>query len=266
MKLAISGKGGVGKTLLAASLARAFASASHAVTAIDADPDANLGLTLDFPNHSKIIPIADMSDLIQERTETGPGQAGSYFRISPHVDDIPAKYTEQKDGIRLLVMGRPRAGGAGCYCPENAVLAALVAHLLLSPGEVIIMDMAAGIEHLNRGTAKAVDQLIIVVEPSRASLETTRRIIALSATLGLKNIRLVGNKIRLQDEADFICTAFPDYNILGFLPYDELLTKAELAGTSKLEASSAVQSAVWEIFQKLIGNDKGGADNCPNLM
>jgi len=260
MKLAISGKGGVGKTLLAALLARGFARAGFAVTAIDADPDANLGLILGLPDHDKITPIAEMSDLIAERTETNVGQAGSYFNISPHVNDIPTQYGIQKDGVRLLVMGRPRPGGAGCYCPENAVLAALIAHLLLSPNEVIVMDMAAGIEHLNRGTARAVDVLLIVVEPGRASLETARRIISLSANLGLKNVALVGNKIRATDEQDFICAAFPNYNILGFIPYDESLAQAELAGFSNLD-SPKVQAAAGIILAKLTNKMKEDPPN-----
>lgn len=266
MKLAISGKGGVGKTLLAALLAQSFAHAGYTVTAIDADPDANLGLVLGFPNHDKIIPISEMAGLIQERTDTNPGQAGLYFNMSPRVDDIPTRYAEQRDGVRLLVMGRPRAAGTGCYCPENALLAALIAHLLLSPNEVVIMDMAAGIEHLNRGTARAVDMLVIVAEPSRASIETGGRIIVLAKNLGLKNVCLVGNKIHREDEKDFIREAFSDYNILGFIPYDEFLTRAELAGTSKLAASRAVQNAAGEIYANLNGISKGGLTGCPNLI
>ena len=256
MKLAISGKGGVGKTLLSALLAQGLARAGYAVTAIDADPDANLGLILGMPDYDKITPIAEMTELIAERTETGAGQPGSYFKMSPRVDDIPSRFAAQKDGVRLLVMGRPRPGGAGCYCPENAVLAALIAHLLLSPGEVIVMDMAAGIEHLNRGTARAVDMLIVVVEPSRASIETAQRITSLAGNLGLNNVALVGNKVRTPDEQNFIRAACPN-NILGFLPYDESLTQAELAGRSKLDCPG-VQTATSEILAKLIGNNKGG--------
>ncbi len=251
MKLAISGKGGVGKTLISALLARAFFEAGYSVTAIDADPDANLALTLGCPG-GEVTPISEMKDLIQERTETAPGQAGPYFKINPRVDDIPARFSLNCHGIRLLVMGRPRAGGAGCYCPENAVLAALVAHLLLSPKEVVIMDMAAGIEHLNRGTAKAVDLLLIVVEPGKASIETARRIIKLAGDLGLQRIALVANKISDDTQKDYIIRSFPDYNILGFVPFDAALTRADLAGTSKLDASPAIKSAVLEIFKKLI--------------
>ncbi|MCL2149549.1 MAG: AAA family ATPase [Dehalococcoidia bacterium] len=256
MKLAISGKGGVGKTLLSALLAQAFARTSYMVTAIDADPDANLGLTLGFPNHSKIVPIAEMTEFIQERTETRPDEANPYFRMSPHVDDIPIRYAERHNGVRLLVMGRPRPGGAGCYCPENALLAALVAHLLLSPKEVIIMDMAAGIEHLNRGTARAVDRLLIIVEPGQASMETAQRIITLSTDLGLKDIEFIGNKIRSSAEEDFIRTTFPGYNVLGFVPYDESLVRAELVGASKLDACFAMRSATEEILNKLLATKK----------
>jgi len=252
MKLAISGKGGVGKTMLAALLAREFAQAGYAVTAIDADPDANLGLTLGFSDYDKITPIAEISSFIEEHAETGSGQSGSLFNLSPRVDDIPSEYAKTQDGIRLLAMGRPRAGGAGCYCPENAVLAALIAHLLLSPSEVVIMDMAAGIEHLNRGTARAVDKLIIVAEPGRASLETARRIIALAGSLGLTDISLVGNKVGSVAEEKFIRAAFPGCDILGFLPYDESLIRAELAGKPKLDASPAISASAREIMKKLV--------------
>jgi CO dehydrogenase maturation factor len=251
MKLAISGKGGVGKTLFAALLARAFSEAGYRVTAIDADPDANLALTLGCPGHAQITAISELKELIQERTETIPGQTGPYFKINPRVDDIPAKYSLDCNGIRLLVMGRPRAGGAGCYCPENAVLAALMAHLLLSPNEVVIMDMAAGIEHLNRGTARAVDRLIIVVEPGAASIETAKRIINLARDLNLNSVAIVGNKIRNTDEKDYVTRAFPNYNIIGFLPFDEGLSSAEIAGKDKIE-STVLKTEAQNILKKVL--------------
>ena len=161
-----------------------MAEAGYSVTAVDADPDANLALTLGFPDADKIVPLSEMKELIQERTGTQPGSSSPYFKINPRVDDIPDKYSVKHGGIRLLVMGRPKAGGAGCYCPENAVLAALMAHLLLARNEMVIMDMAAGIEHLSRGTARAVDKLIIVVEPGRASIETAGRIAKLVGRSG----------------------------------------------------------------------------------
>jgi CO dehydrogenase maturation factor len=251
MKLAISGKGGVGKTLLSAMLARTLANAGYSVTAIDADPDANLALALGFPDSDKITPLSEMKELIQERTETQPGQTGLYFKINPRVDDIPEKYSIKHDNIRLLVMGRPKAGGAGCYCPENAVLSSLLAHLLLTPNEVVIMDMAAGIEHLNRGTARAVEKLIIVVEPGQASLETARRIVRLAHDLGISSIFIVGNKIHNYSEEDFITSNMAGYNILGFIPYDEALIISEIESKSKLDASPNIAVAVKDILKNI---------------
>jgi CO dehydrogenase maturation factor len=251
LKLAITGKGGVGKTLLAAMLSQGFAAKGFSVIAIDADPDANLGLTLGFPESGNITPIADMKELIQERTAAG--EAAPYFKINPRVDDIPDKYSLKHDNIRLLVMGRPKAGGAGCYCPENAVLSALMAHLLLDRNEMVIMDMAAGIEHLSRGTARAVDRLIIVVEPGLASLETARRIMRLAHDLGIERTAVVGNKIRRQQEADFISKGLPEAEIIGFIPFDDALTQAELSSQPKTQASTAVQTAVDSILQRISG-------------
>jgi CO dehydrogenase maturation factor len=252
LKLAVSGKGGVGKTLLSAMLARAMSRHGYAVTAIDADPDANLALTLGFPDADKITPLSDMKELIEERTETGPNATSPYFKINPRVDDIPEKYSVKHNGIRLLVMGRPKGGGAGCYCPENAVLAALMAHLLLSPTEMLVMDMAAGIEHLSRGTARAVDKLVIVVEPGRASIETAQRIVKLASDLGIKNIGVVGNKVHDDAEREFIKTSLPGMEILGFLPYDTALTRSELQNTPRLDASPAITREVENILAKLL--------------
>jgi len=238
MKIAISGKGGVGKTLVASLLARAFSRADYAVIAIDADPDTNLAATLGFPKTDKVVPISEMKELIQERTETRPGQSGTYFKINPRVDDLPEKYSLEHEGIRLLVMGQMKRGGGGCYCPENALLAALMAHLLLARDEVVILDMAAGIEHLGRGTAKAVDKLIIVVEPGRASLETAFRVRKLAADIGLTNLAVVANKIHDREEEKAISARLEDFEILGFVPYDQALVDADINNLSVLDAAS----------------------------
>ena len=134
MKIAISGKGGVGKTLLAAFLSQIFASSGYSVIAIDADPDANLAATLGFPNPEKITPISELNDLIEERVGVRPGTSGSFFNLNPKVDDLPEKYSVKMDGIRIMSMGRIKRGGTGCYCPEGALLQALVSHLLIAEG------------------------------------------------------------------------------------------------------------------------------------
>jgi CO dehydrogenase maturation factor len=251
MKIAISGKGGVGKTLLTSLLAHTFAASGYSVLAIDADPDANLAATLGFTHPEDIVPISEMKDLIAERTETQPGRSGAYFKLNPKVDDLPEKYWQKLDGIRLMVMGRIKKGGTGCYCPENTLLKALMSHLLLARKDVIIMDMEAGIEHLGRATAGAVDKLIVVVEPGRRSLETARSINVLARDIGLENIAVVGNKVRIQSDRDFLTSSLPDLEFLGFIPYDQAIVDADLANQSLAEASMPVMNEVKSIYQRL---------------
>jgi len=252
MKVAISGKGGVGKTLLAALLARTFTEQGFSVLAIDADPDANLAATLGFPNPERIIPIIDMKELVEERTGAGGGKATPYFKLNPKVDDIPEKYAVKHNGIRLMRMGRVKQGGSGCYCPENTLLKAFVAHLLLARNEVIILDTAAGIEHLGRGTAKAVDKLIIVVEPGRRSIETATEITKLAHDIGIVNIAAVGNKVRDGSDKEYLTSHLPQYEFLGFIPYDRAVIDADQSGNSVLDASPAVREEVQKIYQSLL--------------
>jgi len=252
MKIAISGKGGVGKTMLASLLSRTFAEASYGVLAIDADPDANLAATLGFPHAEKITPISEMKELIEERTGVPTGKKAIYFKLNPKVDDLPEKYSQKHNGIRLMVVGRVKKGGTGCYCPENALLQALTSHLLLARDEVVIMDMEAGVEHLGRATAKAVDILIVVVEPGRRSIETARRIATLAQEIGLNNIAIVANKVRSQPEKEFIASSLPEFKFLGFIPYDQALVDADLANLSVLDASPRVSAEVRNIYKALL--------------
>jgi len=252
MKIAISGKGGVGKTLLSALLSRTFAESGYSVLAIDADPDANLAATLGFPRPEKIVPLSEMSDLIEERTGAHPGQGGSFFKLNPRVDDLPEKYWLEYNGVRLMVMGRAKKGGSGCYCPEGTMLKALVSHLLLARNEVVVLDMEAGIEHLGRATAQAVDKLIIVVEPGRRSLETARTIKELARDIGLHNIAVVGNKVRSQAEREFIISSLPGFDFLGFVPYEQALVEADMGNRSLLDSSQQIKDEVRNIYQALL--------------
>jgi len=246
MKIAISGKGGVGKTLLASLLSRTFAELGYSVIAIDADPDANLAATLGFPHPEAITPISEMNALIEERTGARPGQVAPYFKLNPKVDDLPEKYSLKYNGIKLMVMGRIKRGGTGCYCPEGALLQALLAHLLIARNEVVILDMEAGIEHLSRGTARAVDKLIIVVEPGRRSVETAYRIANLAKDISLQNVAVVGNKLRSQSEKEFLISS------LGFIPYDQAIVEADLANLPLLDASQQIITEVRNIYQALL--------------
>jgi CO dehydrogenase maturation factor len=251
MKIAISGKGGVGKTLIASLLCRVFAGAGYAVIAVDADPDANLAASLGLPHADKITPVSEMTELIEERTGTKIGESGPFFKLNPKVSDIPEKYAVKEDGISLMVMGRMKPGGAGCYCAENSFLQALMTHLLLSKDEIVIMDMAAGIEHLSRGTARMVDILLIVVEPGRQSIETAYRINGLAKDLRIKNVAIIGNKIRNASDKDFLTSSLPGFKFLGFVPYDPKITGADMAGKPLYEASPVVTGEVQKIQQEL---------------
>ena len=252
MKIAISGKGGVGKTILASLLARICAESGYSVLAIDADPYANLAATLGFPHPEKITPISEMKDLITERTGAQPGKTEVYFKLNPKVDDLPGKYWVEHNRIKLMVMGRTKRGGSGCYCSENVLLKALINHLLLARNEAIIMDMEAGIEHLGRATASAVDKLIVVVEPGRRSVETAYKINELAQDIGLHNIAVVGNKIRSQSDRESLISNLPGFNFLGFIPYDQAIVDAELVNASVTDSSRQVINEVKNIYQALL--------------
>ena len=253
MKLAVSGKGGVGKTTFSSLLSTILSQSGYSVLAIDADPNATLAAALGYPHPEKITPISEMADLIEERTGVRPGQAAPYFKLNPRVDDIPEKYWVEHNGIKLMVMGRLKKGGSGCYCPENALLEALVAHILLRRNEVVIIDMEAGVEHLGRATARAVDKMIIVVEPGRGSVNTAYRIRELAKDIGVKNIAIVANKIRSEQDRDFLTSAMPDFEFLGFIPYDQTVIEAGLGNFPLSNSSSEVISRVQDIAARLSG-------------
>ena len=255
MKIAISGKGGVGKTTVAALLAKIFVDNGYSVLAVDADPDANLANALGFPQPDGITPLSEMKELIAERTGARPGQSAPFFTLNPKVDDIPEKFAQKHDGIRLMVMGRIKRGGSGCYCPENALLQALVTHLLLRRNEVVILDMEAGIEHLGRATARAVDKLIVVVEPGRRSIETARTIDKLAQDIRLQNIAVVGNKVRGESDKEFLVSSLPDFEFLGFIPYDQAMIDADIANVSISDASQQITKEVKKIYQALHSAD-----------
>ena len=174
MKIAITGKGGVGKTTFCSILARLYAEEGRKVLAVDVDPDANLGLALGFPQEElkQIVPISKMKEMVAERTCSKDESFSKMFTLNPKVDDIPDKYAKEHNGVRLLTLGTVDVGGSGCVCPEHVLLKRLIMHLVLRSDEVVILDMEAGIEHLGRGTAEGGDDFIVVIEPGARSIQT----------------------------------------------------------------------------------------------
>jgi CO dehydrogenase maturation factor len=247
MKIAISGKGGVGKTTLSGLLAHYLAEDGKRVIAVDADPDANLASALGI-HDLNITPIAEMESLIEERTGAKPGTSGSLFKINPKVDDLPEKLWIEKGNIRLMVLGTVKKGGAGCICPESTLLKNLISHLVLFRNEVVILDMEAGIEHLGRAVASSVDILIVVVEPGKRSIETATHIKSLANDIGIKRIVIVGNKIRKKSDEDFIKDNINGMDILGFLPYDENLIESDMNG---IPAFEKYKEQITQIIEKI---------------
>jgi CO dehydrogenase maturation factor len=247
MKIAISGKGGVGKTTLSGLLTFYLADKGNRVIAVDADPDANLASALGIDG-SGIVPIAEMESLIEERTGAKPGTSGMLFKINPKVDDLPEKLWIEKGNIRLMVMGTVKKGGGGCICPESTLLKNMISHLVLFRNEVVILDMEAGIEHLGRAVASSVDVLIVVVEPGRRSIETAKHIKSLADDIGIKKVVIVGNKVRKKSDEDYILENLAEMDVLGFLPFDNKLIESDMSGVPVFEK---YKNQIMQIIERI---------------
>jgi CO dehydrogenase maturation factor len=249
MKIAISGKGGVGKTTFAAFLIKSLQMKGKIVLAIDADPDANLSQALGVKNYKEIIPISEMRDLIEERTETKIGTMGAIFKMNPKVSDLPEKLSIDVDGVKLMVLGGVKTAEGGCICPQSVLLKVLVTHLILTRDEVVVLDMEAGLEHLGRGTARAVDKMIVIVEPGRRSIETAHEIQRLSQEMKIKNLYIVGNKIRSEKDKNFLLHNMTNFTFLGFLPFNESIIEADLDDRPPYELNPEGLKLVSEMIQ-----------------
>ncbi len=250
MKIAVSGKGGVGKTTLSSLLARYWARKGYRVLAVDADPDANLGSALGIDT-TGLVPVAKMEELIHERTGTKPGTVGGFFKMNPKVDDLPEALGREKDGVRVLVMGTVKKGGGGCICPESVLLKALVTHLVLYQKDMVLMDMEAGIEHLGRGTAQGVDRLVIVVEPGRRSIETAAKVKQLTEDIGLTKVVAVGSKVRNKEQEEFLRKNLDGIPLVGILPFSEEIAKADLESRPPSLDDPEIFEAIRKIAEAL---------------
>ncbi len=250
MKLAISGKGGVGKTTLAALLSRYLVTKGKEVIAVDADPDANLAAALGLSDEA-ITPIAEMKELIEERTGSKGGY-GTYFKINPDVSDLPEKYSIVENGLRLMVMGGVPAGGTGCICPESAMLRSLATHLLLHRDQVVVLDMEAGIEHLGRATATAVTAMVVVVEPGMRSIQTALVVRKLASQIGIKHVYAVLNKVRSEAVVEQVRKQLGEVPLAGAIPYSDEFALADLEGRGVYTGSPEQVALVEGIAKQLL--------------
>ncbi len=253
MKIAISGKGGVGKTTLAGVMARILADEGRRVLAIDADPDSNLASAIGLPKEAlaKLAPIASMTSMIEERTGAKKGSFGSMFKLNPKVDDLPDELGVSYRGVKLLLLGCIPQGGGGCFCPENILLKNLVRHLLVKRDEVLIIDMEAGLEHLGRGSTGYVDALIIVVEPGQRAINTARQIKKLGEDLKIKNMMVVGNKAASAEDRKIIEESLSDFPVLGYMSFNPMVLQADREGRSPYDIDEKITGEVKGILAEL---------------
>jgi len=253
MKIAISGKGGVGKTTLAGVMVRILADQGKKVLAIDADPDSNLASAIGLPREilTKLTPIASMTSMIEERTGAKKGTFGSMFKLNPKVDDIPDEMGVNYRGIKLLLLGCIPQGGGGCFCPENVLLKNLIRHLLVQREEVLIIDMEAGLEHLGRGSTGYVDALIIVVEPGQRAINTAKQIKKLGEDLHIKNIMIVGNKVASAEDRKIIEESLSDFPVLGHMSFNPMVLQADREGRSPYDIDEKIKDEVAGVLNEL---------------
>ena len=260
MKIAITGKGGVGKTTISSLFCRIFAAQNKQVLCIDADPDENLALALGFPDHiaENIQPISKMKDIIEQRTGTTLGGFGKMFKLNPKVDDFVDKFSKTHNNISILKIGTVPKGGSGCYCPENVILKKLISHLILEKDDTLIIDMEAGLEHFSRGVTGGVDAFIVVVEPGIRSIKTYYKIKEMAADLDVKTVFTIANKVRNDDDLKYIKNLVDEKFLLGSLSYNNNVIESDRKNLSPYDNASQsvdeVQKLIVKLNATLLGN------------
>ena len=253
VKIAIGGKGGVGKTTVCAVWAQLFAEDGFDVLAIDADPNASLASAFGIPSAQSPEPLIKMKELIAERTGTGKDAAGAYFRLNPKVSDLPEKYWLEVKGLKLLVLGAITQAGAGCACPEGAFLKALLTHTILQRQELVLVDLAAGVEFMGRASVQGIDALVGVVEPGARSIETAINIARMAKELGIKHVAAIANKITETAQVEAIKAELTKMTIVANIPYKSALHQADLEQKAIFQADDELVGVLKDAKDKLMG-------------
>ena len=251
LKIAIGGKGGVGKTTICAVWSLLFAESGFDVLAIDADPNANLALAFGIPSQQHPQPLINMKELIAERTGTTKDAAGAYFKLNPKVSDLPRKYWFETNGLKLLVLGAITQAGAGCACPEGAFLKALLTHTILQRKELVIVDLAAGVEFMGRASIQGIDVLVVVVEPGGRSIETAINIARMGRELGIKHVAAILNKITAPAQAETIKSQLADMTVLAEIDYNPAVQEADLLRKSVFQPGSQLVNTLRQAKEEL---------------
>lgn len=251
MKIAVAGKGGTGKTTIAAALARAFATSGRDVLAIDTDPDANLGFALGFSEDdlSRIVPVTEMRELVLDPASAD--ELGKIYRPNARIAEIPDRFARKACGVRLLLLGGIEAAGRGCKCPEHTLVRRIVGNLELGPDDVVIMDMEAGLEHLARGTADGVDAFVVVVEPGERSIKTYRDVKRLAGQLGVERLGVVANKVATEEDEEFVRSRIPAEELLGVVRMDDAVMEADRRGSSPYDCSPVLVEEAEKLLEAL---------------
>ncbi len=255
MKIALAGKGGVGKTTLTSLLSHHFAASGRHVLAIDGDPSPCLGQALGFTEQQLVDlqPIGEMRDLIAERTGSDPKKsAGGFFKLNPKVSDLPDRFSVARGNIELLMLGAVEQGGSGCICPSSALLKQLVNHVIVQRDGVVLLDLYAGVEHLGRGTAESVDALLVVAEPTKRSMGTAHQVKSLANDLGINRIYLVGNKVQSEDDKKLFQEMGEDFELVGCMPHTAEVITADRSGKILYEISAQMVTVTAQIAAQIV--------------
>lgn len=245
MKIAVTGKGGTGKTTIAFHLSRIYAKKNLNVIAVDADSSLNLA---SYFGHEDQKPISSIRKLVDKRARI----SDVLVNLNPDVHDLIDEYSAPiAENLKLLLLGGVNKAGTGCLCPENSLLRALMQELVLERNEIVILDMEAGLEIMSRGTLRGIDAILVVTEPNLGSISVTKKLLEFSKELGIKNSYVIANKVD-EEQLGYLSKSF---DVFHALPFSPAVQKSSMDTKSEPE-SDGFQKSLGELADKLLKNIK----------